>query len=229
MQVWESLRRTVSGVFTKSPGDITRMDVKSLSFNHYVKYHSSSSLIDVDLSNYQDYVAEKLPPLLPISKNSTGFIYDYVLPAALYAANLSTDDLLESIDHVSVETAKKPVGKQSTKCGRKSFRRTMLEYGKSFRSLLADNIDDHLQRVHWRFLRDKPGSRYGLATFSDEDSTADIDEEESKEYNEFLALAHNCLEDESTLGALLYIWTSPTVKLNNRLSEEEDFTYSLYE
>lgn len=196
MSPWKSLKRSVSGVFSKTSGDITAMDVK-MPLSNNLKFKSSSSPLSVDLTNCNAYIARSLPPLPPIE----------VLPWAANNTAISSSSTFLQSKEIANETANKrnTLVNGSRVKRRESFHQSISKCSKNFKSLLADRPYLHFAKILNMVKVTAPPRASGAVT---EDVRPSI-EPEGSDYDDFIFAARDWLDDDS-FGALLYIWAAPT-------------------
>lgn len=201
MSTWKSLKRSVSGLFSRSSGDLTTMDVK-LPLPKNIKVKSSSSLLYLDLTNCNAYVAHSKPPLPPTRIPSW---------AAQSAANSSASTFLQSGEIAGTANKSRAPSVKSIKRGGKTIHMSVSKCGKNVRSFMGSQPYLRLGKLmHMVKVKGTPDTP--MPQYCEEPRSSFESEITLKDYDQFLFAARDWLEDEATFGALLYIWQAPSVE-----------------
>lgn len=200
MSTWKSLKRSVSGLFSKSSRDLTTMDVK-LPLPKNIKVKSSSSLLYLDLTNYNAYVAQSRPPIPPTRIPSW---------AAQSAANSSASTFLRSGEIAETANKSRAHSIKSIKRGGKTIHMSVSKCGKNVKSFMGSQ--PYLRLAKLMHMVKVKGTPDTVPRYCEEPRSSFESEITLKDYDQFLFAARDWLEDDATFGALLYIWQAPLVE-----------------
>lgn len=228
MSTWKSLKKSLSWALP-TPQDITSMEVRTPSAR-IIKLKSSSTLLNVDLTNCNAYITNAKPPappsaiayekILTLSQNST---VSSALTSNTLPSTMSTAHYVSAATSVSTLLVDQPDNTHAANCSlivqppdpvpstdNDSFQMAGKKYRRSLYRSMGDycrNVRSLVARISLQPRTAKDGG--SINSRNSHDSSDSIDTL-AREYLEFLAASNEFLDYDISFGAFFYMWETPS-------------------